>query len=511
MDFFNNIVLWGLDAINIFAVLFIFLLGCLAITVLYMYLVDMFQTTHTIRRNYPFIGRFRYVFEHLGEFFRQYFFAMDREELPFNRADRSWVYRAAKNVERTVAFGSTRNLTSAGEIIFLNSAFPILESKAHHHADLMIGEGYVLNPYMAHSVFNISGMSYGAISIPAVKALANGAKAAGVWMNTGEGGVSAYHLRAGCDLVVQIGTAKYGVRDENGQLDETRLARLAKMEQVKMFEIKLSQGAKPGKGGVLPAVKVTAEIAEIRGIPQGKDSISPNAHEEILNVGDMLDLINRVRQCTEKPVGIKLVLGSYGWLDDFFQEIQRRGIQNAPDFITLDSADGGTGAAPQTLMDFVGLPLTRSLPILVDKLTEYGLRSRVKVIASGKLITPAAVAWALCMGADFVVSARGFMFSIGCIQAMQCNKNTCPAGITTHDPKLQRGLNWKVKKERVVHYVNNVQQELEMLAHSCGVEHPRQLNRDHAHIVINPRSSTPMAELYPYAKTKEEFVKIVET
>ena len=320
-----------------------------------------------------------------------------------------------------------------------------------------------------------------------------------------------HHLQSGCDLVVQIGTAKYGVRDENGNLDEKKLEHLANMDQVKMFEIKLSQGAKPGKGGVLPAVKVTAEIAEVRGIPEGEASISPNAHEEIQNVGDMLDMIDRVRQCTGKPVGIKFVLGSYGWLDDFCQEIQCRGIQSAPDFMTLDGAGGGTGAAPQTLMDFVGLPLRRSLPILVDKLTEYGLRQRVKVIASGKLITPAGVAWALCLGADFVVSARGFMFSIGCIQALQCNKNTCPAGITTHDAKLQRGLDWEVKKERVKHYVDNLQKELEMLAHSCGVASPRELNREHAHIVTEPRSSVPMSELHPYAKTKEEFVKVIET
>ncbi len=511
MEFFDDLLSLGIGVMNFFAVLFVFLLACAAVVILCMYLIDVFQTTHTTRRNYPFIGRFRYVFEHLGEFFRQYFFAMDREEMPFNRADRSWVYRAAKDVERTIAFGSTRNLSPAGEIIFLNSPFPMLDSKAHYHGDMVIGDGYVPHPYKARSVFNISGMSYGALSSPAVKALAHGAKEAGVWMNTGEGGASMHHLHSGCDLVVQIGTAKYGVRDENGHLSEAKLERLAKMDQVKMFEIKLSQGAKPGKGGVLPAVKVTAEIAEVRGIPEGEASISPNAHEEINNVGDMLDMIERVRKCTGKPVGIKFVLGSYEWLDDLFQEVHRRGIQSAPDFMTLDSADGGSGAAPQTLMDFVGLPLRRSLPMLVDKLTEYGLRKRVKVIASGKLMTPAGVAWALCLGADFVVSARGFMFSIGCIQALQCNKNTCPAGITTHNKKLQRGLDWEVKKERVKHYVDNLQKELEMLAHSCGVASPRELTREHAHIVTEPRSSVSMSELHPYVKIKEEFVKVVET
>ena len=507
----NGMIDFAMGAINFFAVLFVFFLGCLLVALLAMYLVDVFQTTHTIRRNYPVMGRFRYFFEHLGGFFRQYFFAMDREELPFNRAERSWVYRAAKNIDRTVAFGSSKNLTPAGEIIFLNSPFPVAETEAHFHEDMVIGEGYVLNPYKPQSLFNISGMSYGALSAAAVKALAHGAKQAGVWMNTGEGGASMHHLHAGCDLVVQIGTAKYGVRDEQGKLDESKLVRLAKMDQVKMFEIKLSQGAKPGKGGLLPGIKVTAEIAEVRGIPEGKDSISPNAHEEIKNVGDMLDMIDRVRKCTNKPVGIKFVLGSYDWLDDLFAEIRRRGLQSAPDFMTLDSGDGGSGAAPQTLIDCVGLPLRTSLPILVDKLTEYGLRERIRVIASGKLITPAAVATALCLGADFIVSARGFMFAIGCIQALQCNKNTCPAGITTHDEKLQRGLHWQAKAERVAQYVANMQSELEMLAHSCGVHYPRQFTREHAHIVVEPRSSVPMSELHPYAKTKEEFVKVVET
>ena len=501
----------AIDAVEVIVLLFVFALWCGAVWLVYLYVADRFQTKQAIRRNYPIIGRFRYFFEHMGTFFRPYFFAMDREELPFNRADRSWVYRAAKNVERTIAFGSTRSLTPVGEVIFLNSLFPILDSKAHFHEDVVIGDGYVPTPYKPHSLFNISGMSYGALSKPAVLALGHGAKQANVWMNTGEGGVSSYHIRSGCDLVVQIGTAKYGVRDEQGKLSEEKLKRLAKLEQVRMFEIKLSQGAKPGKGGVLPGEKVTAEIAEIRGIPEGEDSISPNAHEEIQSISDLLDMVNRIRQCTGKPVGFKLVLGDYSWLDEFCQEILKRGIHTAPDFITLDSADGGTGAAPQTLMDYVGLPLQRSLPVLVDTLHEYGLKGRIKVICSGKLITPAAVAWALCMGADFIVSARGFMFSIGCIQALQCNKNTCPTGVTTHDPKLQRGLDWQDKSKRVAQYVVNMQKELEMLAHSCGVKSPRQLTRKHAHIIVDPRTTLPMDELYPQAKVKEELIRVIET
>ncbi len=491
--------------------LFIFSLGCFVVWVLYMYISDRFQTSHTIRRNYPVIGRFRYLFEHIGEFFRQYFFAMDREEMPFNRAERSWVYRAAKNVDRTVAFGSTRSLSPAGEVLFLNSPFPVVDTKARFHSPKFIGEGHVLNPYKAESIFNISAMSYGALSKPAVRALSHGAKEAGIWMNTGEGGLTPYHLESGCDVVFQIGTAKYGIRNERGVIDNEKLKDVAAHEQVKMFEIKLSQGAKPGKGGVLPGAKVTAEISKIRGIAEGEPSLSPNAHPEIHTVADLLDFIHDVREVVQKPVGIKFVLGQYTWLDDLCKEILKRGEHSAPDFITIDGADGGTGAAPQTLMDFVGLPLSRSLPLVVDKLVEYGLKQRVFVICSGKMITPSGVAWALCMGADFVVSARGFMFAIGCIQALQCNKNTCPTGITTHDKKLQRGLDWKDKSHRVEEYVVNLEKELEMVAHSCGVQDPRQLNRSHAHIVIDPRTSIPLEQLYPNKRVKEELVKVIDT
>ena len=501
----------GLHFIGIGANLFACILFCIACYVFYIYLVDRFQTTHTIRRNYPIIGRFRYLFEHIGEFFRQYFFAMDREELPFNRAERAWVYRAAKNVDRTIAFGSTRNLSPAGEVLFLNSPFPIQATNARFHSAVFIGEKYVKHPYKAESIFNISGMSYGALSTPAIRALASGAKQAGIWMNTGEGGVTPYHLRAGCDLVCQIGTAKYGYRDQAGNLDPQKLAKVAAYQQVKMFEIKLSQGAKPGKGGVLPAEKVTAEIAKVRGIEQGVASISPNAHPEIHNVEDLLTFINQVREIAQKPVGIKFVLGSSQWLDDLCQAIMQQGEHRAPDFVTIDSADGGTGAAPQTLMDYVGLPLNQSLPIVIDKFTEYGLRQRIKVICSGKMITPSGVAWAMCMGADFVVSARGFMFALGCIQALQCNKNTCPTGITTHDKKLQRGLIWQEKALRIKQYVENLEKELEMVAHACGVENPRHLNRSHARIVLDTRNSMPLADLYPDVPVREERIKIVDT
>ncbi|MBA4502879.1 FMN-binding glutamate synthase family protein [Marinobacterium marinum] len=461
-----------------------------------MYQLDKRQTAHTIRRNYPLLGRFRYLFEELGEFFRQYFFAMDREEMPFNRAQRSWVYRAAKNVDNTVAFGSTRDLRKPGTYYFLNCPFPTLSEDAASTQPVRIGP-YCRTPYDAASLLNISGMSFGALSAPAVRALSKGAAKAGCWMNTGEGALSRYHLEGGCDIVFQIGTAKYGVRDEQGQLDDERLREVAAHEQVRMFEIKLSQGAKPGKGGILPADKVTPEIAEARGIPVGQASISPNRHPEISSIDDLLDFIARVREVTGKPVGFKLVLGTTDWLDSFCEAVTQRGSESAPDFITLDSADGGTGAAPMPLMDSVGLPLRESLPLLVNKLTQHNLRNRIRVVASGKLINPTEVAAAICLGADFVVTARGFMFALGCIQALQCNKNTCPTGITTHDPKLQQGLVPEVKAERVANFHRNLVHEVELIAHSCGVTEPRQLRREHAAVVVDGGGAVPLNILYP--------------
>ena len=489
-------ITWLTEIVKLFAYLFIFLVGAGVLWVIVLYIIDVNQTTHAIRRNFPVVGRFRYMFEHLGEFFRQYFFAQDREEMPFNRAERSWAYRAAKGVDTTVAFGSTRDLRPTGTIIFVNCPYPTLDQDAVPISDLTIGEG-CRHPYTTNRIFHVSGMSYGALSKPAVLALSNGARMAGCWMNTGEGGLSQWHLEGGADLVFQIGTAKYGVRDEHGNLSDAKLAEVAAHEQVKMFEIKMSQGAKPGKGGILPAGKVTAEIAAIRGIPIGEASISPNGHPEIRNGSDLLDMIDRVRRVTGKPVGFKAVIGTYSWLHELFEEVSKRGIASAPDFITVDSGDGGTGAAPQALVDNVGLPLRESLPLLVDLLNHYDLRSRIRVVASGKAVTPENVAAALCAGADCVVTARGFMFALGCIQALQCNKNTCPTGITTHDKDLQRGLVPADKAERVRRYQQTMEKEVGIIAHSCGVKEARQLSRRHCRIVQNNGRSKPMDEVFP--------------
>jgi len=364
---------------------------------------------------------------------------MDREELPFNRAQREWVGRAGEGKSNTIAFGSARNLNVPGTPIFVNDPFPPLDDEYAKSEPLLIGPT-ARTPYLAPSFFNISGMSYGALSKPAVQALSHGAAEAGIWLNTGEGDVSSFHYEGGCDLVYQIGTAKFGVRNAEGGLDDAKLREIASHESIRMFEVKMAQGAKPGKGGILPGEKVTEEIAKIRGLEVGQDGISPNRHREIDNFDHLLDFLAHIREITGKSVGIKTVVGAESAMRDLFETIDRRGADMAPDCITIDGGEGGTGAAPMPLMDLVGMPVREALPLVVDLRDEFELHDRIPLIASGKLVNPGDIAWALAEGADFVVSARDFMFALGCIQALKYNKNTCPTGITTHDPCFQKGL-----------------------------------------------------------------------
>jgi glutamate synthase domain-containing protein 2 len=491
---------WLVVLVETFAALFVLLLAVAVVVIAAVWVVDRNQASNAVLRNFPVIGHFRYGFLRLGEFFRQYLFSSDREELPFNRAQRVWVYRAAKNAENTNAFGSTRDLRGEGVPFFVNAAFPSL---GDHHVEpkpVRIGP-YAREPYDHAAFFNISAMSFGALGAPAVRALSHGAARAGIWMDTGEGGLAPYHLEGGCDIVFEIGTAKYGVRTSDGKLDDGKLAAICAHKQVKMVSIKLGQGAKPGMGGLLPAAKVTPEIAEIRGIPAGQDSQSPNRHLDIANVAQLLDAIRHIRELTGKPTGFKAVFGDMTMIEELCDEVQKRGIESAPDFIIVDGSEGGTGAAPQTLMEGVGLPLHEALPALVDTLVVKGLRERVKVICSGKRITAYDVAWALSMGADFVNSARGFMLALGCIQSLQCNRNTCPTGITTQDPKLQRGLVVTDKSEKVANYAKNVMHEVGIIAHSCGVDDPRQLDRTHCRVVGDDGISVPLVKLFPYPET----------
>jgi glutamate synthase domain-containing protein 2 len=477
--------------------------GLILVVCLVMWFIqDITQKKHAVLRNYPVIGRLRYFLENQGEYFRQYFFANDREEMPFNRATRAWVYRAAKDEGSVIGFGSTNDVREPGSILFVSAAFAVLEEERVQTPALIIGDGFCKEPYLARSLVNISGMSYGAISAPAVLALSRGAALAGCWMNTGEGALSPHHVEGGGEIIMQIGTAKYGVRDLAGSFDPERVREIA--PKVKAFEVKLSQGAKPGKGGVLPGRKVSAEIATIRGIPEGQDSISPNRHRDIATVDELLDFVNRVREISGKPVGIKTAVGGWSFVNELCEAILRRGIDCAPDYLHIDGGEGGSGAAPQTLMDHVSLPIAEALPRAVDSLMQAGLRERVKVIAAGKLVTPARAAWALCTGADFVVSARGFMFALGCIQALRCHTNTCPTGITTHNKRLQRGLVVEEKDQRVANYVSKFNKDIELLAHSCGLKHARELRREHVRIVQTAGVSVALNMLYPYPEPRRE-------
>ncbi len=472
----------------------------LILFIVFIFIKDITQKKHGVLRNYPVIGRLRYFFEELGEYFRQYFFAGDRDEMPFNRSTRGWVYRLAKNEGGTIGFGSTYDLHLPGALIFVNHPFPVLEEERLPTPSLILGENYCKEPFEAKSLVNISGMSFGAISEPAVRALSRGAAVAGCWMDTGEGGLSPYHLEGGGDIIMQIGTAKYGVRDAHGELSPERLVELSKV--VKAFEIKLSQGAKPGKGGVLPGKKVTPEIARIRGIPEGRDSISPNRHRDISNMNELLDKVAYIRDITGRPVGVKTAVGGWVFLNDLADAVHRRGLEFAPDFIVVDGGEGGSGAAPQALADHMSLSIEEALPRVVDSLIESGLRQRIRVVASGKLVTSARAAWALCVGADFINTARGFMFSLGCIQALRCQTNTCPTGITTHSHRLQRALVVEEKYLRVANYANNMNREIDMIAHSCGVRHSRELRREHVRLVQANCQSIALNMIYPYPEPK---------
>ncbi|MCM8594304.1 FMN-binding glutamate synthase family protein [Accumulibacter sp.] len=467
-------------------------------SLIYLYVQDVTQEKHAVLRNFPLVGHLRYWFERLGEYFRQYFFLGDRDEMPFDRATRSWVYRMAKNEGGIIGFGSTYRIHETGALVFANAPFPVLDEEQQVTPPVVIGEGFCRTPFVGRSLVNVSAMSFGAISRPAVRALSKGAAAAGCWMDTGEGGLSPYHLEGACDIIFQIGTAKYGVRDANGLLSDERLRELAAHETVRAFEIKLSQGAKPGKGGVLLGNKVTAEIAAIRGIAQGQDSLSPNRHRDIADADQLLDRVAHIREITGKPVGVKTAIGGERFMEELTAAIRRRGIAAAPDFLTIDGGEGGSGAAPQALADHMALSIDEALPLVADALIASGLRERVRLIASGKLVTPARVAWALAAGADFVNTARGFMFSLGCIQALRCHANTCPTGITTHDPRLQRGLVVEDKAGRVAAYCRNMNREVEMIAHSCGLHHARELRREHVRIVQPSGQSIALNVLHPY-------------
>lgn len=455
-----------------------FLLAIVALFYIYIHIKDSRQTKHTLRRNFPVLARGRWIMEHIGTFFRYYLVANERDEKPFSRHSRTSTYLMSKDLNRNESFGSTKPY-EVGDFQLVHSMFPYIHEKTLN-SSLTFGAN-TKNPYTTHSRFNPSAMSFGALSKEAILSISQGTKMANGWMNTGEGGLSEYHTSSGVDIVFQIGTGKFNVGNQDSTINPKKLLKMAQNEQVKMFEIKLSQGAKPGKGGILPASKVNAEIAKIRGIEEGKTSISPNRHVEITDMNSLMAFIKQVKTITEKPTGIKLCANSPEELSSMIKSFSENTHDpySIPDFITLDSSDGGTGAAPTAFLDSMGMNIKESLPILNNLLNTYNLKKDIKVISSGKLITPVDVAWAFANGTDSVNSARGFLFALGCIQARQCNKNTCPTGITTNKKQLRKGLIPEVKSVRVFNYHKNMNKDLMDIAHACGVESFEYLNESH--------------------------------
>lgn len=423
------------------------------------------QKTHALLANFGFMAQMRYLVESVGPEFRQYLYSSDTEERPFTRIERAEVYRKAKGVDSSSAFGSQLDF-GPDEFKLRHSFYPVKKSELPDFR-VTYGEARGLDTaFTLERPVMISAMSYGALGGNAVRALARGAKKAGIPMNTGEGGYPKYHLMEGADLIFQMGTAKFGVRTDDGHLDDDKLAELARKDQVRMIEIKLSQGAKPGKGGLLPKEKITQEISELRGVPIGKDVVSPPHHVECTDGPTTVAFIRRIQEVSGLPVGIKFCLGREAELAALVEEMKK---QDAfPDFITVDGAEGGTGAAPKSFMDDLGLPLFYALPRVQQILEEAGVRDRMRINASGKLINAGRQMTAMSLGADACYTARGFMLALGCIQALQCNANTCPVGITTHDPHLQQGLDVEAKAVRVANYVEALHHDYLELAAAMG-------------------------------------------
>lgn len=433
------------------------------------------QKEHALMSNFGILALFRYFVESIGPEFRQYLYSSDTEEKPFSRVERADVYKKAKNREKSSAFGSL--LDFDGKALKLKHSFYPVDKQKLQSFQLSFGEERDLKSiYTIHRAIMVGGMSYGALGRKAIMALSLGAQKAGIPLNTGEGGYPKYHLVHKSDLIFQIGTAKFGVRNEDGSFNPRLLEKIAQLDPVKMIEIKFSQGAKPGKGGLLPKEKITPEIAELRGIPLGKDIISPAGHKECVSASSTVRFIREIQEISALPVGIKFCLGSTKEMGELFIEMKKQNVY--PDYISIDGSEGGTGAAPKTFMDDLGYPLFPALEKITDLIKEYEIERKFKLVTSGKLISAGKQMMALCMGASAIYTARGFMLALGCIQALRCNNNSCPVGITTHSEKLQHGLDVENKSERVKNYVLNLDyQHYEMLA-AMGETHFSNLSRD---------------------------------
>lgn len=421
------------------------------------------QTTHAILRNYPLVGAFRYFFEAFRPELRQYFWESDTDGRPFNRRQRSIVYQRAKNQRETVAFGMQSDPQAPGTEWAAHSIFPT--HIENHDLRTMVGNSACKQPYSL-SIFNISAMSYGALSKTAITALNKGAALQKFAHNTGEGGISDYHINGG-DLIWQIGTGYFGCRDENGYFDSDLFAEKANRPYVKMIELKISQGAKPGHGGILPAAKNTPEVAKIRHVIPGTDVMSPPAHSAFSNAEEMMYFIQKLRELSGyKPVGFKLCIGDKQEFIDICHAMQK--TQIFPDFISIDGSEGGTGAAPLEFTDNLGMPLYDALTFVTTSLINYGLKKHIKLIASSRIVTGFDLLKALALGADACYSARGMMFALGCIQALKCNEDVCPVGVATQKPHLYKGLDVADKHVRVAQFHRNTLRATVEIMEACG-------------------------------------------
>ncbi|MCH7989207.1 MAG: FMN-binding glutamate synthase family protein [Planctomycetes bacterium] len=444
---------------------------------------DVFvQKKHTILHNFPVVGHLRYFLELVGPEMRQYWVANDKEELPFNRDERSWIYASAKGQDNTFGFGTSEQVYGAGYPIIKHTAFPFPESQVQYAnpddkssipcLKTMGTTHDRARPYRPPSVVNISAMSFGSLGERAISALNKGAMQAGCYHNTGEGGVSPYH-EFGADIMWQIGTGYFGARDEHGRFSfDVLMRKVESNECIRAIEIKLSQGAKPGKGGILPGTKVTAQIAKTRGIPMGQDCISPNAHSEFSTVDGLIDFVEKIAKQTGLPVGIKSAIGAIAFWEELAQRMQTRG--EGPDFLSIDGAEGGTGAAPLTFADHVSLPFKIGFKRVYPIFQAEGLSQGIVWIGSSKLGFPDRAIVAFAMGCDVIQIAREAMMAIGCIQAQKCHTGHCPTGVATQSPWLQAGLNVEDKAQRFATYLKSFRKELLALSYACGYQHPCQ-------------------------------------
>ena len=472
----------------------IFLLYLFAGPVIVMGLFDVFQKKHSILRNFPVVGHFRYWLELIRPEIQQYFIETYDSGRPFSREQRSVVYQRAKNELDTVPFGTQKDLYETGIEWINHSIMP--KHRLHQEPRVKVGGPQCTKPYLASRV-NVSAMSYGSLSNRAILALNKGAKIGGFAHNTGEGGLSHYHLEGGGDLIWQIGTGYFGCRNKDGKFSPEFFAEKANWDSVKMIEIKLSQGAKPGHGGILPGRKLTAEIAHIRGVDMGKDVISPPRHSAFGTPIELLEFVAKLRELSHgKPIGFKLCLGKRREFFAICKAMHHTGIY--PDFITVDGAEGGTGAAPLEFTNSIGMPLNDALIFVHNALVGTKTRDKIRIIASGKVLTGFNVASKIALGADMCNSARGMMFALGCIQALRCNSNHCPTGVATQDPELVRGLDVVDKSVRVANFQRSmIHGFLEVIA-AAGLEQPEELKPWHIQRRVSSAEVKHYGELYEY-------------